>query len=482
MALLLAAAQLLWGCVAPLPQTAPPRSPGAARVERMAFPPLDLQVPRLGREVERIVLENGLVLYLAEDRSLPLLQAYAVFRAGRLDEPPDRPGVAALTASQLRSGGTARLSPAALNDELEVLGASLEATATDEVISLTLTALAKDADRALELLADVIRRPAFDPAPLETAKGQTVEELRRLAEHPGRLAARELARVLYTEAHPLGRPLTTAQAAALDREDLVRHHQRFFRPNNLFLALVGDFSRAELGAKIRARFGDWPAATDLPRPPLPPVPVRFQPGVYLLPRPLPQASLTLGHFGVRRGTADREAIALMDLLLGGSGFSSRLMERVRGREGLTYGVWSTFPTNTREVALFRVGLQTKGENVPRAAGAILEEMRRLREEPVAPEELTRATEALINSFVFRFASRFGTVVRLLNLEVDGEPADTYETLLDRYRAVTPADIQRVARRYLHPEAATLLVVGAPEEFEGALVPYGPLHRLTLPDP
>jgi zinc protease len=131
------------------------------------------------------------------------------------------------------------------------------------------------------------------------------------------------------------------------------------------------------------------------------------------------------------------------------------------------------------LGLFRAGLQTKGENVPRAVQGILEEMRRLQAEPVPPAELDRAKDAIINSFVFRFTSRFGTVTRLLMLEVSGESHDYYDTLLDRYRQVTPADIQRVARQYLHPERAVVLVVGAPQAFEGGLAAIGPVRQLSL---
>ena len=174
----------------------------------------------MGREVDRRILGNGIVLYLAEDRSLPVLNVSAVFRAGSLYETPARPGVAQFTASQLRNGGTTRRAAEALNEELEVLGASIEASASAEAVSLSLSALAKDTDRALELLAEVIRQPAFDEKSLQIFRGRVVEDLRRLVDDPARLLAREFTRTLYTEAHPLGRPLTPAQAEAIQAEDL----------------------------------------------------------------------------------------------------------------------------------------------------------------------------------------------------------------------------------------------------------------------
>ena len=477
----LALASVLTGCAAEefTPQ-GQPRSPGSALVREMVFPPLQLTIPRVGREVQRRVLPNGLVLYLASDPSLPVLNAYAVFRAGSLYEAPSRPGVAQFTASQLRAGGTTALSPEALNEELEVLGVSIESAVSSETISVTLNALAKDADRALQLLADMIRRPAFDPTPIETYRGQVVEDLRRLADSPSRLMAREFARIMYTENYPLGRPLTPAQARAVPRESLLAFHRQFVRPDNMYVAIVGDFSVEELEAKIRARFGDWNAAGPRDLPPLPKVDPRSERAVYALARDLAQSSVILGHFGIDRTNPDRFAIQIMDYILGGGGFTSRIMERVRTEEGLAYSVASSFPTSTRDIGLFRVTVQTKNENVPRAVGVILEEMRRLQEYPVTTEELHGAKDAFINSFVFRFSSRFRTVTQLLVLELDGYPPDYYETLLDRYRSVTVEDIRRVAGRYLRPDATTILTVGDIAKFESAMAAFGPLHRLPAP--
>jgi predicted Zn-dependent peptidase len=455
------------------------RSPGSELVQRLTFPPLQLAVPRVGREVERRVLSNGLVLYLASDRSLPVLKAYAVFRGGSLYEDAARPGVAQFTASQLRSGGTAALSFEALNEELEVSGISIESGVSPETMSVTLNALAKDADRALDLFADILRRPAFDPIPLETYRGRVVEDLRRVPENPSRLMMQEFARVMYTDAYPAGRPLTPAQAGALQRDDLLAHFERFVRPDNMFLAVVGDFSVDELAAKVRARLGDWHAGGPLNLPSVPAVEPRFERGVFVVPRNLTQSNVVLGHFGIRRTNPDRYAIQLMDMILGGGGFTSRIMERLRTEEGLAYSVSSSFPTTTRDISLFRVIVQTKNENVPRAVATILEEMARMRDAPVTAAELDGAKEALINSFVFRFTSRFSVVTQLLTLELEDYPPDYLETLLDRYRAVTREDVLRVARQYLRPDVATLLVVGDTAKIEGALAAFGPVSQLPV---
>lgn len=459
---------------------ATPRSPGSALVERMAFPPLQLTIPRVGTDVQRRVLPNGMVLYVASDPSLPVLRAYAAFRAGTLYEDLARPGVAQFTASQLRAGGTESMPSDVLNEELEVLGISVETGISSEALSLTLNALSKDADRALQLYADIVRRPAFGPAALETYRGRVVDDLRRIVENPSRLMLQEFARVMYTEAHPAGRPLTAAHARAIGRDDLLEHYRRFVRPDNMFLAVVGDASVEELTASVEAHFGAWRAPGPLELPPLPAVEPRFEPGVYLLPRDLSQSSVVLGHFGIDRTNPDRYAIQIMDMILGGSGFTSRIMERVRTEEGLAYSVSSSFPVSSRDVGLFRVTVQTKNESVPRAVRVIVDEMVRIQDAPVTDAELAGAKDALINSFVFRFTSRFSIVTQLLTLEFDDYPPDYLDTLLDRYRAVTREDVQRVARRYLRPDATTILVVGGAARDDAGLAGFGPVQRLSAP--
>ena len=479
---LVATILLASSCATQAPPThTPSQSPGAELVRRMSFPLLQVTIPRVGREVERRVLPNGMILYLAEDHSLPILEAYAMFRAGSLYESAARPGAAQFTASQLRNGGTSQRAASALNEELEVLGASIEASASTEAITFSLSALVKDSDYALHLLAEVIRHPAFEAKPLQVSKGRVIESLRRLADNPSQLLDREFTRTLYTETHPLGRPLTAAQVEAIQAEQLQDHFRRYFHPNNMMLAVVGDFRREEMLGRIQALFGDWPSSPlDLPS--LPEVQPRYERGVYIIPRSLSQASLALGHFGINRFNPDRYAIELMDAILGGSGFTSRIMERVRTEEGLAYSVGTAFPTSTRDISLFRATAQTKNENVPRTVTAILEEMVRIQQQPVSQVELDRAKEALVNSFVFRFTSRTGIVVQLMTLEFNAYPLDYLDTVLDRYRGVTVADVQRVAREYLHPNAATIFIIGDPAKFESAMQSFGPVHRLAVESP
>jgi zinc protease len=472
----------LVGCIAvPSPSVEPRYSSGSQIVRKLIFPPLQIVVPRLGIEVQRCVLSNGMVLYLASDPAAPTLNLFAAFRGGTLYSDSFKTGVPEATVAQLRSGGTTNHSHTRMADALDDLGISVETAALSDTLSLGLAVLEKHADRALDLFADMIRHPTFETPPLQTYKAQLLESLRRLPETPSQLLSRELAHILFTDKHPAGRILTPSDVHAIQAEDLHAYSQRFIRPDNMWLAVVGNRPVADLAESIRIRFADWRGTTSLDLPSPPSIDLRFRPEVYLLPRRVSQSSVILGHFGVTGSNPDRYAIDIMNLILGGNGFGSRLVQRLRTKEGLAYSISSAFPTSAPGMSLFRTAFQTKNENVPRALQMVLEEMRRMQREPVSAEELAGAKDTLINTFASRFTSRFRTVMQMLSLELEGLPSNHLETLLDRYRATTVDDVQRSARRYLHPEAATILIAGNPAAFESSIDAFGPT-RFLEPSP
>jgi predicted Zn-dependent peptidase len=330
-----------------------------------------------------------------------------------------------------------------------------------------------------------MRNPAFDARQLEIAKGQRIERIRRRDDQPASILDRYFTRLLYTPEHPAGRGgfTTIAQVEAVNREQLIALHKKYYGPNNVWLAVVGDFDKDTIAARIEAAFAGWApvdkAAIERERAHLPRAAGKNVPGVFVIPRPLNQSSIALGHFGVDRTNPDRFAINVMNSILGGGGFTSRIMERVRSDEGLAYSVSTRFAISDRDLGLFRAGLQTKTESTVPAIQAILEEIARIRTEPVSPQELELAKEDFINSYVFQFDSRFSNVTQLMQLELDGRPADYYETLLDKYRAVTREDVLRVAQKYLKPQDLTIFVVGDTQPITPALSKLGSVTTLNL---
>jgi zinc protease len=460
-------------------------SAGYKRV--MGFPrkPVQLRVPRVGREVERRVLSNGIVLYLMEDRERPLVRMEAVVRGGTDYVPRDQEFAMGMLGSQMRQGGTKSRTFEQLNDELEFVGASVEARTGGEQSSVSLDVLTKDLDLGLKLFADVIMHPVFDAQQLEIAKGQAIEGIRRRNDQPGSILGRYFSRLLYTPEHPAGRSgfTTIAEVTAVNPERLAALHRQYFGPNNTWIAVVGDFDRAAITAKIEAAFAGWApvdkAVIEREKAHLPRAAGKNVPGVFVIQRPLNQASIALGHFGVDWNNPDRFALNLMNYILGGGGFTSRIMERVRSDEGLAYAVSTQFPISDRDLGLFRATLQTKTESTGPAIQAILEEIERIRTEPVSAQELELAKEDFINSYIFRFDSSFSNVTQLMQLELDDRPRDYYETLLDKYRAVTREDLLRVAQKYLHPKDLTILVVGDTQQINAALAKFGRVTPINL---
>jgi predicted Zn-dependent peptidase len=452
------------------------RSAGAARIGLMIFPPLLWQPPTVGKEVERHTLRNGIVLYLYPDRTLPLLELAGLFRGGRLYEPPDKAGLTRMAASQIRAGGTASMPPDVLNEELETLAASLELSAGLEALEVRLSVLSKASRRGLQLLAEVLQRPAFDRGQVELARGQLLEEVRRRRDDPRDLVLREFAALHYTPEYPLGAEPTEATLQRIARDDLIAFHRRVVRPDNLMLAVAGDFERDSLIAQLEETLGAWVPDGPLRLPEVPPVPAGAPPGVYLIDKPVPQSSIAVGHLGINRTNPDRHTVELLNLLLGGGGFISRITKRVRSAEGLAYSVGSRYETEGPQPGLFHVTAFTRTAATPDAITAILGEIARLRESPVPGPELDTAKEVLSNSFLFRFTDPLETARQLMLLEFQGLPADHYQTLLGRYHAVTPERLLQAARRYLRPDDLAIVVVGDARALEPMLAPFGPLTR------
>ncbi|MDO8546649.1 MAG: pitrilysin family protein, partial [Nitrospirales bacterium] len=301
-------------------QTAAPPAPlGDPRT--MKFEPVTITVP----EVERVVLENGLIVYLLPDRELPLVSVSAMIRTGSIYEPADKVGLAGLTGIVMRTGGTARLTGDQVDEELEFLAAHISMGIGGESGAASLDLLKKDLPQGLAIFADMLRTPAFESAKVEQAKRQALDAIRRRPDSPGGIAAREFRKLLFGADHPLGRESTTDTVSRITRDDLVAFHRQFFAPNSLILGVTGDFEKPAMLDALRKAFGDWkPQTVALPALP----PVTASPGagrsVNILRRDLSQTHLRIGHLSVKENDPDYFALALLEDILGGNSFTSRL--------------------------------------------------------------------------------------------------------------------------------------------------------------
>ena len=456
-------------------------SAGWADVMKLKGGPVAPEFPKVGDGIERHVLDNGLVVYLAEDRQLPLVRLDLAFKGGERYEPDTEWGIASFAGGQMRDGGTEKMKPQALDDRLAFLAASISTSMGDETGSASLDVLTKDFDEGLSLFADVVLRPGFDEERLQLSKQRRVFAIEHRNDNPGQIARREFDKLLYGANHPRGREMTIPQVEAIGRDHLVRAHKRFVRPNQAILVATGDFSSKEMLEKLRTAFGGWEKGETLP-----PLPAAMdftpKPGIFLVDKKVNQSNILVGHIGINRDNPDRFAVSLMNDVLGGGSFSSRITERVRSDEGLAYSANSSYAVGGREVGTFQASVQTKTETTAKAIALLLDEIKKIREAgSLSKNEFETARESNLFSYVFRFENRAGNVSRLARYELDGRPADTDRVEFEGYSAVTPAAVESAAKTYLRPDALTIFVVGDAEKLGDSLAAFGTVTRIEVED-
>ncbi|MBD0305631.1 MAG: insulinase family protein [Nitrospiraceae bacterium] len=437
--------------------TQQPLSSIDADPRQMRFEPVQFQPP----DPDRIVLENGLVVYLLEDHELPLVMISATIQTGGWLDPPDKFGLAALTGSALRTGGTQRIPAAELDEELERLAIQLSATIGVESGVVTVDMLKKDLDRGLQIFVDVLRTPAFDPARVELAKLQAKESIRRRQDQPQSIAGREFAKLLYGSHHPFARESSMESVSRISRDDVVGFHAASFHPNGIIIGVTGDFEKEAMLTKLRTLFGDW-AKGPVPPIVLPPVPVETEREVRFVGKGTTQTHLRAGHLSLKESDPDYPALVLLNDILGGGSFRSRLFQEVRTKQGLAYSVGSVLRPGSHEPGVWAIRTETKTASTQEMITRLVANLKRLREQPVTDGELKEAKEAFVNSFVFSFTSPASIVNRRIQLEYDGLPKDFVQQLRDKVMQLTTEDLLRVARAQFHPDHLKILAVGPPE--------------------
>lgn len=424
---------------------------------RLNYPPLVFNIP----DVERFNLANGIRVYLREDSELPLVQVTAMVGSGALAAPRELTGFDDLFAAALRTGGTETLPAATLEERLDRLAADLSCDMGPYATQLGLSVRRSDLGEGLGIVAGLLRHPAFAEDRLELARSRAQERLRRSNDEPEAMAARLLLRALYP-GHPLGDYPTQGSLAAIRRSDLLAFHKNNYVPGNLWLAISGDVSRNELVPVLERLFGDWKKdeSAELPLPAL-----NAPSGglLQVVTKEIPQTTIMLGGLGLTKDNPDQYPARVLNFILGGGGFNSRLMREIRSDRGLAYSVWSQFQVGRRFPGPVMVGTETKNASVGEVLLLIRKIMNDLRDQPVSDEELRVAKESLVNSFIFGFDNPHTVVVQRMQLDFYAYPADYLARFREQIAAVTADDVQRVARIYLHPEQQQIVIVGRPDE-------------------
>jgi zinc protease len=445
--------------------------------DKFVFGPLNpIKMPK----VETVELKNGLKLFLVEDREYPTIDLRAMVHTGSVFESNSKIGLAALVGQVLRTGGTALQTGDEIDKELETMAATIETFMSRDYGYVAVSVLKEDIDKALKILADILMTPAFAEDKIQLAKIWQNSIISRRNDEIRQISRREFQKLIYGRDNPYARHPEYATIGAVTREDMLDFYKRYFYPNNTIMAVWGDFNAKTMAAKIRNYLGKWKSVKiSVPSPPVVKYPYKYT--VNLIDKTdVNQSNILIGHIGGLMSNPDYPALNVMNSILS----YDRMFKKIRTDEGLAYAVWGYYGASYQYPGVFSSGAQTKSESTVYAIELMLKEIKRITEEEVTDEELSRAKDEYLNSFVFNFDSKEKIVRRLMTYGYYGYPLDFMDKVKAGVEKVTKADVLQVAKKYLRPEKVQILVVGKKEDFGRPLSSLGPVNviDITIPSP
>lgn len=448
--------------------------------ENMDFPELNnFQKP----EVETFTTDNGITFYLVEDDELPLINVSTRIRTGGVLNPNEKTGLASITGTVMRSGGTENCPADSLNTLLENKAASIETRIGFTSGRSSMDVLKEDFDELLPVFIDVLTNPAFPEDKIELAKTQQKSSISRRNDNPQQIGIREFQKIIYGKDSPYGRTTEYATINNISRKDLVNFHDKHFSASNMMVGVVGDFDTEEMKQKLRNSFGELPAG-DETQLQFPEVDYKSENSINFVEKSdVNQSFVLMGHVGGMRDNPDYAKVQVMNRILSG-GFSGRLMQVVRTKMGLAYSVFGQYGMNSFYPGMFYAGVMTKSSTTAEAIDAIIEQIKRLQDEPITEHELQDVKDQILNSSVFEYDSYEEVLNERMSNEYRGLPADAFEQYIEGVKTTTIEDVQKVAQKYLNPDNLQILVVGNKDEIGDQLQKYGDVNEIdiSIPEP
>ena len=432
------------------------------------------------QQPKRIQLPNGMVIFLQEDHELPLIDGTMRIRGGARSEPAAKTGMLDMYAETWRTGGTKTQTGDDLDDYLEARAAKVETDDTFDSTILGFSCLKGDFDDVFKVFNDLLHNPEFRDDKIDLAKKEFDDNISRRNDNPDGIMQRLEPQLAYGKNNPYARTQEYATVAAITRQDLLDWHKAHVYPNNIIFGIVGDFDSAAMEAKIRQAYGTWAKGPADKAPDIEFTTAKA--GYYLAKKTdVNQSSVAMLGVGIKRDNPDYYAVVVFNEAFGG-GFSSRLFKSVRTDKGLAYGVGGGIGTSFDHPGMLRIVTSTKSESTLDTISAIYGEIDKLKADPITDDEINRAKDSIMNSFVFNYDTPEKVLREQMAYEYYGYPADFLERFRTGIEKVTKEDVARVWPKYLHKDQLAVLVVGNPSDFPKPLSTLGSVtdEDLTIP--
>ncbi|MCB9675877.1 MAG: insulinase family protein [Alphaproteobacteria bacterium] len=452
------------GCPKPAPVDSPAKTARGQLPEEagLAKRPEDLPVTALAFEPPepaafRHELDGGVPLWVATSDEFPLVQISMTFKGGKYLEPAGHAGLARMTGSLIRSGGSKSKTPEALDEAFDFLAADVRVSVGNEFASADLNCLKDNLEECLDLFVEMLREPRFDASRTQVYKDGWLARLEQRNDDASDILSYEWNALLFGRDHYLGRIEKKSDIDAIDAADMKKMHARIFHPGNMSVQVSGAITADAVKPLLEKRFAGWAKGEPVDDPPAPTA--APAPGVYHVQKDIPQGKVRIGMRGITRDDPDAIAIEVMNDILGGGGFTSRITKRVRSDEGLAYTARSAFQNRVYFPGIFLAFTESKSETVAFATKIMMDEITRIRTEPVSAIELDTARAALIETFPRTFESKAATLDTFADDAWTGRDPGYWKAYRENVAKVDAARVTEVAAAHLDPAKAVILIVG-----------------------
>ncbi|MBN2569453.1 MAG: insulinase family protein [Deltaproteobacteria bacterium] len=435
------------------------------------YPSSTFEIPK----AERFTLDNGIIVYFMGDDELPLVNISAVIRTGSLYDPKEKEGLAEITGSVMRTGGTARMKGDEIDEELDYMAGSMSVSTGRESGTLSMSVLKEDLDKGMRIFSDILIHPVFEESKLKQVQELSIESLRRVYDNPQRLAFREFTRIIYA-GNPRGRLSSISSINNINRSDLIHFHRQFFYPANIMIAVSGDIKKDKILTLLNKHLADWDITGNVQAVP-PPVKQPEKSISYIF-KDIPQSVIILGQIAPGKKDPDFFSFQVLDFILGSGGFNSRIFNEIRNNLGLAYSAGSFYSAHN-DYGIFAAYAMTKSASTAKTLSVISSIIKDTQDINVKEDELAWAKQSIDSSFVFSFTSAEEIAIQQLMVDYNNLPDDFLSTYRRNIKEVTLEDVKKVALSYLPEETQSVLVVGNEANFDEPLSRFGKITKIEV---